>query len=61
MRVKFEKIEQQKLWLKDKIESQKTLTEWQRKKKNNKHQNEKKNIWEIVIEGLNWKENTKLL
>jgi hypothetical protein len=33
MRVKFEKIEQQKLWLKDKIESQKTLTEWPRKKK----------------------------
>jgi hypothetical protein len=27
----------------------------------NKNQNEKQNIWEIVIEELNWEKKTKLL
>jgi len=40
-----------------KLQGNKTLTKRPKKIKNqkNKDQNEENNIWEIVIEGLNWK------
>jgi len=46
-----------------KLKTDKILTKEAREKninKKNKDQNEKDNIWKIVIEGLNW-EQTKLL
>jgi len=42
---------------------EKTSIKWQRKNiknKKNKDQNEKQNIWEIIIEELNWKKKTIL-
>jgi hypothetical protein len=55
MRVKLKKIKQQKLWLNYKIESQKNFNKSVKKKYYKKDQNKKQNIWEIAIEGLNWK------
>jgi hypothetical protein len=55
MRVKLKKIKQQKLWLNYKIESQKNFNKSVKEKYYKKDQNKKQNIWEIAIEGLNWK------
>jgi len=60
MRVKLKKINQQKNWLKDKIESQNKFNKSGKEifLKKNEDRNEKQNIWEITIEGQNWKKNT---
>jgi hypothetical protein len=60
MRVKLKKINQQKNWLKDKIESQNKFNKSGKEIffKKNEDRNEKQNIWEITIEGQNWKKNT---
>ena len=57
MRVKLKKINQQKNWLKDKIESQNKFNKSGKEIffKKNEDRNEKQNIWEITIEGQNWK------
>ena len=63
MRVKLNKIYQHKLWLNDKIVSQQNFNKKSQGKKiknqKNKNRDEENNIWEIVIEGLNWKKNYK--
>jgi hypothetical protein len=41
-----------------KIESQKNFNKSVKEKYYKKDQNEKQNIWEIAIEGLNWKKNS---
>jgi hypothetical protein len=49
------------LWLKDKIENNKTLTKVSRKKnknQKNKDRSETNNIWQVIIDGLNWKYKT---
>jgi hypothetical protein len=57
MRVNLNKIKQQKIWLMDEIQSKKKSTKVPRNKiKILKNKDRKKNIWEIVIGGLNWKE-----
>ena len=43
-----------------KLKTRKTLTKRPRKKnQKNKDRNEKQNIWEIVIEELNWEKKNK--
>ena len=57
----MKKIKQHELWLKDKIENNKALTKGSRKKirnQKNKDRNETNNIWQVVIDGLNWKHKT---
>jgi hypothetical protein len=59
MRVKLEKIKQQKIWLKDEIEIKKNFNKSAKEKLETlkiEDWNEKSNIWEITNEKLNWKE-----
>jgi hypothetical protein len=60
IRIKLKKIKHE-FWLKDKIENNKTLTKVSRKKirnQKNKDRSKTNNIWQVVIDGLNWKHKT---
>jgi len=65
MRAKLKTIKKHKLWLKDVIESQQNFNRRVNRKKIRNQKNKdligKHNIWQIVIQELNWKKKLKLL